>query len=53
MSLFLCILIYYPSKPPLPPTPTSAISRTDYLKGNSNLSSAKRSCVSTFENVHQ
>ncbi len=42
MSLFVCILIYYPSKPPLPPTPTSAISRTDYLKGNYNLSYAKQ-----------
>ncbi|KAL4228912.1 Solute carrier 49 member 4 [Mactra antiquata] len=37
IALFLFILIYFPARPPLPPSPSASVKRTDYMKGVKSL----------------
>ena len=46
--LFLLFLIYYPSKPPLPPTVTSSINRMEFWAGTKQIFKNKSALLLCF-----
>ena len=46
--LFIMFLVYFPSKPPLPPTVTSSINRTEFWAGTKQIFTNKSALLLCF-----